>query len=193
MHRFEKYHFRDQHPDERILLVVHRHWFHIALQFLLITLAVALILGSFVFITWYYPTILTALGAPFLYFMQTTFFIFVWFYAFFVWVDYYLDVWIITNERIVNIEQKGFFNRDISELEFSNIQDVTTEVTGFINTMLNFGDVYVQTAAERERFVFEQVPDPYGIKGLIMQLHRESKDHDDNGLGNAKESPAKPQ
>ncbi|MBP6975746.1 MAG: PH domain-containing protein, partial [Candidatus Moranbacteria bacterium] len=105
-------------------------------------------------------------------FLLNTFLLFIWLYVFLIWVDYYFDVWIITNERIVNIEQKGLFNREVSELQFSRIQDVTSVVDGFIPTILNFGDVYVQTAAEEERFVFRQIPDPYTIKDMVMQLSR---------------------
>ena len=107
-------------------------------------------------------------------FLLNTFLLFIWLYAFLVWVDYYFDVWIITSQRIVNIEQKGLFNREVSELQFSRIQDVTSVVDGFIPTILNFGDVYVQTAAEEERFVFRQIPDPYTIKDMVMQLSRSS-------------------
>jgi uncharacterized membrane protein YdbT with pleckstrin-like domain len=73
----------------------------------------------------------------------------------------------------VNIEQKGLFIREMSELKIANIQDVTTEVTGVIPSVLNFGDVFVQTAGEARRFRFRQVPNPYGIKDQIMSLqHR---------------------
>lgn len=115
-----------------------------------------------------------ALQPAFLAFLLNTFLLFIWLYAFLVWVDYYFDVWIITSQRIVNIEQKGLFNREVSELQFSRIQDVTSVVDGFIPTILNFGDVYVQTAAEEERFVFRQIPDPYTIKDMVMQLSRSS-------------------
>ena len=41
------------------------------------------------------------------------------------WLDYYLDIWVITDERIVNIEQKGLFSREISTQQLYRIQDVT--------------------------------------------------------------------
>jgi hypothetical protein len=178
MQRFENYHFKGQRNEERILRIYHRHWFVILVQFLLLAFALTLVIGSFLFITVFFPELSRALGSAFVLFLETTFLIFIWFYAFLAWIDYYLDVWIITDQRIVNIEQNGLFARQVSELEFSSIQDVTTEVTGFIPTVLNFGDVYVQTAGERERFVFEQVPDPYAIKGIVMEMHRKANGAD---------------
>lgn len=178
MSHLQNYHFPDQHADEKILKVVHRHWFVIVFQFFIISVALLFIVGSFFFMSRLYPEIVKALGSSVIMFLETTFILFIWFYAFLVWIDYYLDVWIVTNERIINIEQNGLFSREISELRLENIQDVTTQVGGFLPTMLNFGYVYVQTAAEKERFVFEQVPDPYGIKNLVMQLSRTAQEKD---------------
>ena len=175
MEKYQGYHFPDQHADEKIMRIVHRHWFVILFQFFFILFAVVLIAGSFFLLESLFPGTVKSLGKEIVRFLETTFLLFIWFYAFLVWIDYYLDTWIITNERIINIEQKGLFSREISELRLENIQDVTTEVGGFLPTILNFGYVYIQTAAERERFIFEQVPDPYTIKNLAMQLSEKAK------------------
>lgn len=84
--------------------------------------------------------------------------------------DYWLDVWIVTNERIINSEQLGLFNRVVSEVYLRQIQDVTSEQKGFLNTFLTFGDVFVQTAAERERFMFKNINDPDDVKIKIVEL-----------------------
>lgn len=176
MHVFQDFHFKGQHENEKILQIIHRHWFNILIQYLVVVFAIILFVGSFFFILFYYPELLAILGYQMTFFLETTLFIFVWFYSFLIWIDYYFDVWIITNERIVNIEQKGLFVREISELQLSKIQDVTSEVTGIIPTILNYGDVLIQTAGERERFMFRQVSDPYAIRGLIMQLYRQNEE-----------------
>ena len=106
------------------------------------------------------------------YFLQTFFLLFIWIYGFVIWFDYYLDIWIITTHRIVNVEQKGLFSRQVSELKFNQIQDVSTDVKGFFPTILNFGDITVQTAAEQSRFLFRSVGDPYKIKSEIMTLQK---------------------
>jgi hypothetical protein len=98
-------------------------------------------------------------------------------------VDYYLDVWIVTDQRIVNIEQKGLFGRIVSELELENIQDITTDVKGVIPTFLNYCNLYVQTAAEMERFVFRNIPDPYSVKDMIMNLQKKQEKKEENEFG----------
>ncbi len=97
-----------------------------------------------------------------------------WLFFAYTWVDYWLDLWIVTDERIINIEQVGLFNRVISEQRLLRVQDATSEVKGLFPTFLDYGYVYIQTAGERERFVFEQVPHPDLVKRLIVEAHEEA-------------------
>ena len=170
------YHFKEQHETEQVIKVIHRHWFNLLIQFFVVVIAALVVFGSWIGLLFFFPTLLQSVGQQTVSFIETTALLFIWFYAFLIWIDYYLDVWIITNERIVNIEQKGLFLREASDLEFSKIQDVTAEVTGLIPTVLNYGDVYVQTAGVIERFKFRQVPDPYALKSLIMERYRKTSE-----------------
>jgi hypothetical protein len=173
MYSHPGYFFKEQHENEKVLKVLHRHWFNVFIQFLVIIFGVAAIFGSWALIVMFYPELSASVGGPqTLAFIETTALIFIWFYAFLIWIDYYLDIWIITDERIVNIEQKGLFLREASDLQLTKIQDVTTNVTGLIPTMMNYGDVYVQTAGEIERFHLRQIPDPYAVKSLIMEKYQ---------------------
>lgn len=85
-------------------------------------------------------------------------------------VDYYLDAWIVTDDRIVNVEQEGLFARTISELDLAQVQDVTSDAKGVLPTMFGYGEVYIQTAGEKQRFVFEQVPRPHDIRKNLLDL-----------------------
>lgn len=99
-------------------------------------------------------------------------------FGFTAWTEMYLDTWTITTERIINSEQNGLFNRVVSELDLSDIQDVTGEEVGFLPTIFHYGNVYIQTAAERERFLFEEIPGPYRIAKIIQRLHETAKNAD---------------
>lgn len=98
------------------------------------------------------------------------FFLFVILFVYQNFLDYWLDMWIVTNRRIINIEQNGLFSRTISELRLYRVQDVTAEVKGFVQSMLNFGMVYVQTAGEKGYFTFEDVSHPNQISKDVLQL-----------------------
>jgi uncharacterized membrane protein YdbT with pleckstrin-like domain len=169
MKKFKNFHFRGQHRGEKIIKIVRRHWFNILQQYLIIIAMVLLLSFSLQVL----PSIFSSPGnRETIWFLETFFLLMIWIYSFIVWIDFYFDVWIITDNRIVNIEQKALFMRHISELKFSKIQDVSIEVEGFIPTILNYGDVHIQTAGTKSRFLFHKVPDPYRLKGLIMNMQK---------------------
>lgn len=180
MENFTKYHFEGQKEGEEILLVLHRHWFNILSQFLLILAMTFLLIGSFAYLPFFFPALSQGENRKLFFFLENIFIIFTWLLSFLIWIDYYFDVWIVTDRRIVNIEQKGLFSRAVSELELEKIQDITTDVKGIIPTFFNFGDLQVQTAAEQQRFLFRSIPDPYNVKNLIMNLQKklESKEEE---------------
>lgn len=166
--------FEGQDRDEEILYVIHRHWFNILVQFIPFVLGLIAVLAVFVFFFFIYPDAFAALDRRFFAFVESVLLIFLWIFAFLIWIDYYLDVWIITNKRIVNIEQKGLFVRSMSELYLFRVQDTTSEVKGFFPSMLNYGDVFIQSAGEQERFQFHKIPDPYAVKDTIMDMARDT-------------------
>lgn len=88
-----------------------------------------------------------------------------------VWTMYYLNVQIVTNERIIDVNQKSLSNHSTSELHMEKCQDVKTEITGFFGNFLDYGNVRIQTAAELENFVFENVPHPHEVSKIILELY----------------------
>lgn len=177
MERFSKFHFRDIGQDEKIIRVIHRSWFYLFQQFFLILVICLFFISGFVFVPLFFPNFLDGIDQSIVLFAQSFFMLAVWIYCFMVWIDYYFDIWIITSIRIINIEQKGLFSRKASELLFGNIQDVTTVVAGFFPTVINYGDVKIQTAAEDKEFLFRTVSDPYTIKNIIVDLQKKSEGH----------------
>ena len=87
--------------------------------------------------------------------------------------NYYLDSWIITNQRTIHIELRGLFSRIISSVPHDRIQDITIDVHGILPTILHFGDLHIQTAGEFREFIFRQIPDPNKTKEVIFEARRE--------------------
>ena len=81
---------------------------------------------------------------------------------------YFLNAWVLTNQRIVNIKQLGYFNREVSSLFLSRVQDVTTQVTGVIPSLLGIGDIIVQSAGEEEEFSMRGIPQPERMRDRIL-------------------------
>jgi len=98
------------------------------------------------------------------------YFLSVWFFFWDAWVNYYLDVWLVTNERIVALEQHGLFNRTVAEIRLEKVQDVSTKVTGWAGTFFGYGDAYVQSAGSETFFALRKVPHPYKVTEKILRL-----------------------
>lgn len=110
------------------------------------------------------------------------YYLFVWVFFFHAWIDYYLDVWVVTDIRIVDVEQKGLFSRSISELKLFRVQDVTAEVKGILPTVFHYGNVVIQTAGNEQFFIFKQIPHPYETQQKISELatHDRHTHHSEN-------------
>jgi hypothetical protein len=63
------------------------------------------------------------------------------FYWFHRWVGWFYSVYVVTDQRIIEIKQKGFFNRSVSEWQLRNISGVNYEVGGFQAVIFGFGDI----------------------------------------------------
>lgn len=94
----------------------------------------------------------------------------VWMGAFGVFTNYYLDQWILTNERVISIDQKGFWNREVSSVFLDRVQDVETEISSVFGTLFGFGTVSVEAAgAEVGRFRMPGLSGPRHVRDRILE------------------------
>ncbi len=87
---------------------------------------------------------------------------------FFNWYRYHNDIWVVTNQRIVDSTKPFPFKLLVSTADLVNVQDMTIEKSGIIPSLLNFGDVICETAgASAQRFRIGGVPDPAAVQLLV--------------------------
>ena len=89
------------------------------------------------------------------------------------WTNYYIDVLVVTNKRIIDIEQVGLFTRDIAELRLENIQDIKVEVVGLIQSFLKMGNLNIQTAGRNKEISLKNIPQAYEVKNTISKCYDE--------------------
>lgn len=167
---------KDFKPDEKVLVVARHHWFvffrdiiGIALLFLLPFFAVPL-LNLFVANGGGAVSIPSGFG----FFFASLWALILWQMLFARWTDYYFDIWIVTNWRIIDIDQRGFFNRDTATLlNLDKVQDVATRLNSVIGNLLGFGDVQVQTAAAHREFIFKEANRPVELEKIIRRAQEE--------------------
>lgn len=162
--------FPSQRPHEKVFLLLRRHWFTY-LGFLAIALITSVPILILIIASINNPDIYSGSFGNILILALFAYLLIVLGTMLYGFIDYYLDVYIITNERIVSIAQNGFFRREISELHLHQIQDVSAKVNGIFPTLIHYGDVFIQTAGERENFIFKSIPNPYRVSKLILDLH----------------------
>lgn len=99
-----------------------------------------------------------------------------WVVFFIEWTDYYLDIWILTDRRILDVEQKGFFNREVTSLSYHRIQDITVETRGLIETLFKFGTLHVQTAGSSREIVIRDAHYPEEARSLMIKLQQKYRE-----------------
>jgi uncharacterized membrane protein YdbT with pleckstrin-like domain len=92
------------------------------------------------------------------------------------YLDWYLDIYLVTSQRIIDITQNGLFHRQVGESPLDNVQDVIYEIKGIIPTLFNYGNVKIHTAGPSGDIVFEQVKDPQGVQRYLLQQVEAYKD-----------------
>ena len=182
-------------PNEKIILIKHRHRFALMREIFpeILILISVLILIVFLFsapsLSWphwlakFSPSILKYNLGYLLLFFLSLFLLILWIIIFLSLTTLYLDYWIVTNQRTIHAELKGIFSREISSVNHDKIQDITVKVQGFFPTLFHFGNLHIQTAGEFRELIFEEIPDPEKTKDIILKVQREFlKQMKENGI-----------
>lgn len=169
--------FEGQKVDEEVILILKRH----RLTLLRPTIFLAVLWGIWAFLfskyqaSWVtsYP-LFVILGVSI--------------YEFVVhWFLFANNLAIVTDQRVIDVDQKSLFHRTVSEATLLKIQDATVEVKGILPTMFNFGTVHLQTAGAERTIDLDLIPDPYTVQQRILSLMK--KGRGDRGQGTGRERP----
>jgi len=158
--------FEGQEPGENVILLIRRHPFTIIVPLLFIFLFSLIPLLAWQVIS---GEIMKRGWSDLFFFASSIWLLFFWILGFYLLTLYALNTVIVTHKRIIESEQEGFFRRKVSELHIYRVQDVSVRTHGFFQTLLSFGDVSVQTAAEAREFNFYQIAHPEKVKDIIMK------------------------
>lgn len=158
--------FEGQKDGEKLVVFTRQHWY------LIFWTVINSIFAAFL------PIIIIVFSASFIVehpgssvvfmFFWMVYIMCIWFMLMYKIVFHILNIWIVTDSRILDIWQIGFFNRQVSELHLESIQDISVKSSGIIQSYFNFGNIDIQTAGASQHFTFEEVPNPIEIKDKIM-------------------------
>lgn len=157
--------FETQQENEKILMLLRQHPI-VNIKWILITIALvilpSLILSIFPFLEF--------LPADFHIFAVVGWYLFVFVFAVEGFLSWYYNIYIITDERIVDVDFYSLLYRSVSEAKIDKIEDVTSTMAGIGGTLFNYGTINIQTAAEKREFEFVNVPHPTKVTKFLNEL-----------------------
>ncbi|MEO6761678.1 MAG: PH domain-containing protein [Candidatus Saccharimonadales bacterium] len=135
--------FSDQFDGEEVLFVFRKH--PIVMRWGLILSGLGLLVGPLYTLiltyvnannpptmTFFFMSFVVSLGISFVLFFPS-------------WMSWHFSVFIVTDQRFIQITQKGFFHRSVVDMSLPQIQMVNYEVSGLQETLLGFGTIMMQT------------------------------------------------
>ncbi len=177
--------FPSERPDESVYVFARPYY----LSFLpWLTLGGALIVVGVVFVilalTSFPELITNPLGYDIFIVLTSAYFLMLLPFLTVAFIDFYYDLHIVTDHRLVDINQKSLFVREVNELALEEVQDVSSQNTGILRSLFDFGDIVIETAgAERNKFVFNDVFHPREIASIILDLADQAKQRIEHGAG----------
>ncbi|MFO0704450.1 MAG: PH domain-containing protein [Candidatus Andersenbacteria bacterium] len=148
--------------DEAIVAIVRKHWITLLVPLVLSVVVLGLLIG---FVDFFFRNS-AAMVAWFVLLFGTLL------YGIYHWVIHYFDSLIVTDQRIIDIDQSGLFKRTVSETTFDKVQDVTYSIVGLVATSLDYGAVSVQTAGADKRLELDHVPHPRKVHEILMEAQK---------------------
>lgn len=91
-------------------------------------------------------------------------------YVLFNFLDWYFDIYLVTNERLIDYEFSPIASYHIFELALEDIQDIRDSTVGLLPSLFHYGTVTISSAAERGNFRFRAVPQPSRFRDIIGDL-----------------------
>jgi len=166
--------FETQEAQETVILFLRQHMI-VNLSWVLIAIVMAL--TPTLLLPLFFRAMDVSIPIPGTYIFIATIF---WYIATFGFVlakflGWFINIYIVTDERIVDIDFYYLLNKHFSQAELNKVQDISYVTKGIFSTIFNYGDVSIQTASESPNLEFEKVPNPEMVVEIIRGLIEKHK------------------
>jgi len=157
--RLDAPHYGWQAQDEAVVLFTREHWWGLLRRMFLPLLALLGIIALLIFIQQSLPAFLglsAAVGLLILGGLVT-----------YVFIDWHNDYWVVTNKRIVHVDEIVFIRKNRDETPLPAVTQVQFERHGIAAAILDFGDLQVESFTGN--IGMRNMPSPMHIKGEIQE------------------------
>lgn len=164
-----KVYFDTQAAEENIILILRQHPITFLKQAIIILAALLFpLFSSTGFLQGFFPpSYIFAMGLAW-YMLCLSFAL----QSFLIW---FFSVFIITDERIIDVDFVSLLFKDVSSAKIDAIQDISSKTGGMLASLLDIGTVHIQTAGEQREIQFENVPHPAKVAALLNELMLEEE------------------
>ena len=156
--------FETQDDKEEVVLFLRQHPI-VNVTWILIVIFMSVIPSIFGFFPPY-----ANLPANFQFVITMGWYMFVFGYALAKFMGWFFNIYILTDERVVDVDFQNIFFRKISTAKIEEIQDINIQSSGSFETFFGYGSIFIQTAAEVSQFEFMLVPNPDKVGKIINQM-----------------------
>jgi hypothetical protein len=164
--------FEDQFDDEEVLFVFRKHpivmrkglvfgmgaWLIGPVYTIVLTMIYAHNPEKYPSISFFFLSLLASIAIGTIIFLPS-------------YMSWYFSVFVVTNQRLIQITQKGFFHRSVVDMGLGQIQMVNYEIAGLQETLLGFGTIMMQTFVGD--LVIHDVHHPAKIQKKIIGILRD--------------------
>ncbi len=103
---------------------------------------------------------------------------------------WFYNIYIITDERIIDVDFFGLLYKNINVTQIRKVEDVNYSQVGLLSSVFNYGDVVIQTASEQRSddigeeqaaFTFQAISRPNRVARVVMQLMEQEEKEEYEG------------
>lgn len=155
--------------DEQVLLVVHKHWASL-LSEVALTLVPGLIILWLLFLFRGLPLTLADASVHAVITLLVPFcFLTLWTILAIQWTNYYLDMFVVTDQRIIYTTQMNFTERGTTQWSVHDVSHVSVHFGGLFESFFNYGSIQIEGREENTGANITGIPDPEYIAAVILK------------------------
>jgi hypothetical protein len=175
--------------NEKVVRIIRRHWLAFLVEMIFILLGAALPYIALIFkkdfssLSYIKPAVFF-FSMPNIFLLSYLLWLELLLIILFVAIsDHYLDVWTVTDSRIIDIEQKGTFSRVVSSLRYDGVGDIVIVPQTTAEKLFNYGTIRIKkvgatdgvgVALEQSDFILSEIRQPLKVKEVILEEQRKN-------------------
>lgn len=139
------------HPITQVYWVINGLFFLIILFFLNLIISSYFSMGQIIFFNIFFGSLILS-------------------YFWFNFLNWYFNVGIITNKKIVDVDYHGVIYKEVTMTKINNVEDITSKTGGYFSSIFDYGNVFIQTAGTEANIEYVNIPHPSQVVSLINNL-----------------------